>query len=124
MPRPTAPTRACVRGGPFFRADHGQLPGRIHERGSQQGGGPAKCRWAVRGWRESALKALVTGGAGFIGSNVVKVLIEHGHAVSVLDNLTSGYRENLASFPQVEVIAGDVRDGEALARGIAGAEVV
>ena len=70
------------------------------------------------------MKALVTGGAGFIGSNVVKVLIEHGHDVSVLDNLSSGYRENLASFPQVEVVEGDVRDGEALARAMAGAEVV
>ena len=69
------------------------------------------------------MKALVTGGAGFIGSNVVKVLIEHGHDVSVLDNLSSGYRENLASFPQAEVVEGDVRDAEALARAIAGAEV-
>jgi UDP-glucose 4-epimerase len=70
------------------------------------------------------LKALVTGGAGFIGSNLVKVLVEHGHDVSVLDNLTSGYRDNLALIPQVELIEGDVRDAEALARGIAGAEAV
>ncbi len=70
------------------------------------------------------MKALVTGGAGFIGSNLVKVLVEHGHDVSVLDNLTSGYRDNLALIPQVELIEGDVRDAEALARGIAGAEAV
>ena len=49
--------------------------------GMQQGGGPAECRPTGRGRRECALKALVTGGAGFIGSNVVKVLIEHGHDV-------------------------------------------
>ena len=96
MSRPTAAARPCVRRRAFFGAGHGQLPGRIHQRRSQQGGGPAECRPTGRRRREYALKALVTGGAGFIGSNLVKVLVEHGHDVSVLDNLTSGYRENLA----------------------------
>ena len=41
------------------------------------------------------MKALVTGGAGFIGSNIVEPLLELGHEPVVLDNLSSGYRENL-----------------------------
>jgi len=45
------------------------------------------------------MKTLVTGGAGFIGSNIVKLLIEEGHEVRVLDDLSSGYRFNLVSFP-------------------------
>ena len=42
-----------------------------------------------------AMPALVTGGAGFIGSTIVRLLIARGHAVTVLDNLSSGYRSNL-----------------------------
>ncbi len=70
------------------------------------------------------MKALVTGGAGFIGSNIVRLLVEEGHTVTVLDNLLSGYRENLAPFPQVRFIEGDIRREAALAQAIAGAEVV
>jgi UDP-glucose 4-epimerase len=70
------------------------------------------------------MKVLVTGGAGFIGSNIVKLLVEQGHSVTVLDNLMSGYRCNLDSFPQVCFIEGDVRDEAAVARAIEGAEVV
>ncbi|HEX8148856.1 MAG TPA: SDR family oxidoreductase [Pyrinomonadaceae bacterium] len=69
-------------------------------------------------------KALVTGGAGFIGSNVVKLLAGEGYDVVVLDNLFSGYRKNLDPFPQVELVEADVRDGEAVARAAEGAEVV
>jgi UDP-glucose 4-epimerase len=67
---------------------------------------------------------LVTGGAGFIGSNIVKHLIEQGHTVVVLDNLLSGYRQNLDPFPQVELIQGDVRDAAAVERAMQGVEVV
>lgn len=70
------------------------------------------------------MKALVTGGAGFIGSNIVRLLVEEGHTVTVLDNLLSGYRENLAPFPQVRFIEGDIRSEAALAQAIASAEVV
>jgi UDP-glucose 4-epimerase len=70
------------------------------------------------------MKALVTGGAGFIGSNVVKLLLEKEHEVIVLDNLLSGYRCNLDLFPEVEFIEGDVRDAETVARAVDGAEVV
>jgi UDP-glucose 4-epimerase len=68
--------------------------------------------------------ALVTGGAGFIGSNIVRLLLERGHAVTVLDDLSSGYRTNLDPFPQVRLVEGDVRDAAAVARAVAGAEVV
>lgn len=70
------------------------------------------------------MRALVTGGAGFIGSNIVKLLYEEGHSVVVLDNLSSGYRKNLDPFPDVEFIQGNIRDHIAVARAIQGAEVV
>jgi UDP-glucose 4-epimerase len=70
------------------------------------------------------LKALVTGGAGFIGSNIVRLLLEKGHQVVVLDNLLSGYRKNLDPFPQVQFVEGDVRDAAAVERCATGVEVV
>jgi len=70
------------------------------------------------------MKALVTGGAGFIGSNLVGRLVQDGHEVTVLDNLLSGYRSNLEPFPEVRFIEGDVRDETAVAEAIRGAEVV
>ena len=70
------------------------------------------------------MKTLVTGGAGFIGSNLVKQLVEDGHDVTVLDNLLSGYRGNLDPFPQIRFIQRDVCDDEAVAEAIDGAEVV
>ena len=69
-------------------------------------------------------KALVTGGAGFIGSNVVKLLAGEGYDVVVLDNLSSGYRKNLGPSPGVRLVEADVRDGAAVARAAEGAEVV
>ena len=70
------------------------------------------------------MKALVTGGAGFIGSNIVSLLLNEGHAVRVLDNLSSGYLENLEPFPHIELIEGDVRDATLVQRAIQGIEVV
>jgi UDP-glucose 4-epimerase len=70
------------------------------------------------------VKVLVTGGAGFIGSNLVKRLSQDGHEVTVLDNLLSGYRCNLDPFPEVRFVEGDVRDEAAVADAITGAEVV
>lgn len=70
------------------------------------------------------MKALVTGGAGFIGSNLVKQLLADGHQVTALDNLSSGYRSNLASLPDVHFIEGDIRDESAVAEAVNGAEVV
>jgi UDP-glucose 4-epimerase len=70
------------------------------------------------------MKALVTGGAGFIGSNLVKQLLVDGHQVTALDNLSSGYRSNLEPFPEVNFIEGDIRDESAVAEAVKGAEVV
>ena len=70
------------------------------------------------------MKVLVTGGAGFIGSNIVKLLLEKGHVIVVVDNLSSGYRCNLDPFPEAQFIEGDIRDGELVKRAISGVEVV
>lgn len=70
------------------------------------------------------MRTLVTGGAGFIGSNLVKLLRESEHEVVVLDNYSSGHRENLAGVPQVRALEGDVRDADAVRRATAGCEVV
>jgi len=55
---------------------------------------------------------LVTGGAGFIGSNLVKSLTGKGYHVTVLDNFYTGYHENISSFKNVDVVTGDIRDRE------------
>ncbi|MCE5324030.1 NAD-dependent epimerase/dehydratase family protein [bacterium] len=70
------------------------------------------------------MKALVTGGAGFIGSNLTGQLLAGGHIVTVLDNLSSGYRSNLEAYPQARFIEGDIRDENAVSRAMEGAEVV
>jgi UDP-glucose 4-epimerase len=59
------------------------------------------------------MKYLVTGGAGFIGSHIVDALVAKGHEVVVLDNLSSGHKENLSGvFKQITFIEGDIRDPE------------
>ncbi|MBN2399729.1 MAG: SDR family NAD(P)-dependent oxidoreductase [Candidatus Aminicenantes bacterium] len=68
------------------------------------------------------LRALVTGGAGFIGSNIVKCLLEQGDQPVVLDDLSSGYKENL--LQEVMFIQGDVRDRETVEKAIDGCGVV
>lgn len=70
------------------------------------------------------MRTLVTGGAGFIGSNLVQRLLNEGHEVTVLDNLSSGYRTNLRPFPEVRLLIGDVRDPSIVEQGVKGAEVV
>ncbi len=66
---------------------------------------------------------LVTGGAGFIGSNVVERLVEQGKRVRVLDNFATGKRENLAPWlERVELIEGDVRDPETVRRAVDGVD--
>ena len=69
---------------------------------------------------------LVTGGAGFIGSELVRQLVSDGNAVAVLDNLTTGTLDNLASVPQdaLRVVVGDVRDPAVVADAVRGASVV
>ena len=58
---------------------------------------------------------LVTGGAGFIGSHIVEYLVEHGHSVTVIDNLFSGSVNNLSEvIKKIEFIEGDIRDKDLL----------
>lgn len=69
--------------------------------------------------------SLVTGGAGFIGSNMVRFLLDKGQKVRVLDNFFAGKRENLTEVQdRIEVIEGDIRDLDTVRRAVAGAEVV
>ena len=71
------------------------------------------------------MNVLVTGGAGFIGSSLVRSLAGDGHAVRVLDDFSTGRKENLDGVDgDLEVLEGDVRDPAAVARAVAGAEVV
>ena len=61
------------------------------------------------------MRALVTGGAGFIGSHIVEELLREGASVRVFDNFSSGKRENLAAFwGDLEIMQGDLRDPEAI----------
>ena len=69
-------------------------------------------------------KVLVTGGAGFIGSNLVAGLVREGSEVTVLDNLSSGYRSNLEAFHSVRLIEEDVRDREAVEKAVEGNEII
>ena len=65
------------------------------------------------------MQVLVTGGAGFIGSNTVDLLLSAGHRVRVLDNFYSGKRENLQAHPLLEVRDGDIRDAATVADAMA-----
>ncbi|MGM3389260.1 NAD-dependent epimerase/dehydratase family protein [Stutzerimonas stutzeri] len=67
---------------------------------------------------------LVTGGAGFIGSNLVDLLLAQGHSVRVLDNLSTGKQANLPSDPRVEFIKGDVADVQLVRRAVQGCQAV
>ncbi|HJX49186.1 MAG TPA: NAD-dependent epimerase/dehydratase family protein [Gaiellaceae bacterium] len=67
--------------------------------------------------------ALVTGGAGFIGSNLVRALLERGDDVRVLDNFSTGDRANLEGLG-VEIVEGELRSYERVHRAVRGAEVV
>jgi UDP-glucose 4-epimerase len=62
------------------------------------------------------MRTLVTGGAGFIGSNLVDSLVEHGARVVVLDDLSTGRRSNLAAAlgAGIDLVEGDVRDAAAV----------
>jgi UDP-glucose 4-epimerase len=68
---------------------------------------------------------LVTGGAGFIGSAIARALVARGDRVRILDNFSSGKRENLAEIAdRVEVISASILDDDALARAVNGAQIV
>jgi len=76
------------------------------------------------------LKYLVTGGAGFIGSHITRALLEQGGHVRILDNFSSGKRENIEAMikqfneSQLEVLEGDVRDASRVMEAVRGVEVI
>jgi nucleoside-diphosphate-sugar epimerase len=68
---------------------------------------------------------LVTGGAGFIGSSIAEALLRSGERVRILDNFSSGRRENVDSLPgKVELVEGTITDPETVRRALQGVEVV
>ena len=73
------------------------------------------------------MRALVTGGSGFIGSNLVELLLKEGVKVKVLDNLSSGHIENISRFVSagdIEFIKGDVLDKETVDEATKDVDVV
>jgi nucleoside-diphosphate-sugar epimerase len=70
-------------------------------------------------------KVLVTGGAGFVGSNLAEALIGQGAKVIVIDNLITGFRENLEEITgDFDFVEGDLNDPEALGKALDGVEIV
>ncbi len=68
---------------------------------------------------------LVTGGAGFIGSHLVEALLQRGEMVRVLDNFSTGKRENLAGLHgRLEIMEADVRDPERMRQAVQDVEVI
>lgn len=76
------------------------------------------------------MKYLVTGGAGFIGSHIVQTLLEHGESVRILDNFSTGKRENVAGLTQrfdghqLEILEGDIRDAACVGEAVHGVEII
>ena len=71
------------------------------------------------------MRALVTGGGGFIGSHIVERLVNDGHAVRVLDNFATGRRENMLPFASdVELVEGDIQSYERVHTAVRDCEVV
>ena len=69
--------------------------------------------------------SLVTGGAGFIGSHLVEALVARGDRVRVLDNVSTGRKENLAGvWHQIEFTQGDITDEAAVQKAVAGVDFV
>jgi nucleoside-diphosphate-sugar epimerase len=68
---------------------------------------------------------LVTGGAGFIGSNIVDELVSRGETVRILDDFSTGREENVRRFAdKVEIVRGDIRDVDTVDRAVSGADFV
>lgn len=68
---------------------------------------------------------LVTGGAGFIGSNLARALLEDGRTVRVLDDFSTGFRENLDDIKDdIDLVEGDIRNADTCRRACEGIEIV
>ena len=71
------------------------------------------------------MKYLVTGGSGFIGSNIVEELLKKGHQVRILDNFSTGNRNNIETFQdKIEVIEGDLRSYHIVMEAVDGMDFV
>jgi nucleoside-diphosphate-sugar epimerase len=71
------------------------------------------------------MKYLITGGAGFIGSNLTRYVLQKGHEVVVLDNFSTGKRENLAEIEdRITLIEGDLRDRSVVEKALKGCSAV
>jgi UDP-glucose 4-epimerase len=69
------------------------------------------------------MKYLITGGAGFIGSHIARALLEQGESVCILDNFSSGKRENLSGL-SVEIIEGDLCDASCVAEAVRNIHII
>lgn len=70
-------------------------------------------------------KFLITGGAGFIGSNIAEELIKRGEKVRIIDNFSTGKKENIEEFKdKIELIEGDLRDINDLKKAVEGVDYV
>lgn len=67
-------------------------------------------------------KVIVAGGAGFLGSHINKVLLDQGHQVRVIDNLSTGFKENID--PRAEFVQVDLSDQEELTKSLSGFDAV
>jgi len=77
--------------------------------------------------KKTISNVLVTGGAGFIGSNLTEALLQRGHIVRVLDDFSTGKKENLIfgkGYPSLEIVEGDIRDLGTCRKAIKGMEYV
>lgn len=70
------------------------------------------------------MRALVTGGAGFIGSAVVREGLKRGWSITVLDNFSTGYRRNLPESGDIRILEGDIRKRDDIALALEDVEVV
>src|SRR5712675_13414 len=66
--------------------------------------------------------SLVTGGAGFIGTHLVRLLLDHGERVRVLDR--PGVKADHLPLDRIDLVAADIRDASAVRRAVAGCETV
>jgi len=93
---------------------------------------PSSCGRSVRSFAGlgDRMKYLVTGGAGFIGSHIVQALLKQGSNVRVLDNFSTGKRENIAELTghfdgsRLEVLEGDLRSSDDIAEAVRGVDVI
>src|SRR5437870_3581918 len=68
---------------------------------------------------------LVTGGAGFIGSHIIRRLLDLGHAVRVVDNFSTGFEENLEELAgRIDVVRGDLQDQTVVEAAVRDVDVV